>query len=595
MIAVTLDGDKLRASFPYNPQVVAAVKGITGRTWDGDTKTWWWRPTPGVVESLRRLGASLSPEADAWVSRYAPATAKRDAHAMTPVDVPEDYPWFAATQGYAHQRAASAWRRGLGEDRRRHQSCAFEMGLGTGKTLTVIEEIHKLKRVNADARILILAPNACLRKVWRDQIAQHSSIPLDVCVLDGPMVKRRQTLDAGFLDYDVFVHNHESLGDMGLALAAKPWTLIVLDEHSKFRNHLSIRSKLLLGQGKFKGHALQAPYKIALSGTPLIKKATDVYTTYKWLGCPTGNIASFRDQHCIMGGYQGKQEQGIKPNSGLHELLDQHRFVIPKDAVLSIPRSFQTREVILPDWQRAIYERVQDECKVTIEGMARTRDGEATEVEKAEANLTNHLTVLLRLQEVNAGIESTGDVYNWHPKNAKTTYLVEELLPEILDGDPEGKVIVWCWFKAEIRHLAEAVRAAGYRPVMYYGDMGTKAKDEAVDEFRRAGGADVFVGQAAAAGLGLNLPEARTTVYYSRSFNTEAYIQSMDRNYRIDTTHTDLAVVILEARDTVDHAVTAVLTRNAILAGSVTSVDPKAILDVSRMPSDAALVAEVLR
>lgn len=603
MIQVTLDGDKLRASFPYSQETVAAVKLIAGYTWDKEARTWWWRPAPGVLDALRRLDPSLtlSTEAAAWAERYAPQTERRGALDMTPVDVPADFAWYAKTPGRPHQRALSAWRRGHGRDGRVHKRCGIEAGLGTGKTLMIIEEVHKLKRAQPGAKVLVLAPNACLRKVWEDQILGHSSVDFSICILDGPIARRKETLLNGFDDYDIFVHNHESLGDMGLALAAMSWTLIVLDEHSKFRNHLSVRAKVLLGQGKYKAHPLRAPYLIALSGTPVIKRATDFYVTYRWLGAPTGNIASFREQHCIMGGYQGKQEVGIKPNSGLFEMVDQWRFCIPKNAVLNIPRSFQTREVILPDWQRKIYERARVECRVTLAGMARSRNGETVNADGLEENLTNHLTVLLRLQEVNAGIESVGEAYTWHPNNAKTTYLIEELLPEILDGDPAGKVIIWGWFKPEIRHLAEAIAAIKsgdgkhpYKPVTFYGDMAQRARDAAIDEFRRADGANVFVGQAAAAGLGLNLPEARTMVWYTRSFNSEAYMQALDRNSRLDTGHKDLVVVILEARDTVDLAVTAVLTRNAILAAQVSSVDPSTILDVSRIPSDIGITYNVL-
>jgi SWI/SNF-related matrix-associated actin-dependent regulator of chromatin subfamily A-like protein 1 len=590
-------GDRVEARFPYSPDLVAAVKTIPGRRWDPDVKCWYWQPAQvDALEVLRRLGAALTPDAEAWLSRYAPTTDRRDAHVMTEVDVPPDYPWLAKTRGRPHQVAASAWRRGYGKDQRKHRRGAYEMGLGTGKTLTAIEEIHKLKAALPNARVLILCPNAVMRLVWYAQIHQHSSIPLQVRVLDGPMAQRRIALEREWGTFDVWVHNHESLSEMGLALAGKRWDMIVLDEHSKFRSHLSARSKCLLGQGRFKNHPLTGPYQLALSGTPLIKKATDVYTTYKWLGAPTGTIAQFRQRHCIMGGYEDYDEVGIKPNSGLHEMLDAHRFVIPKDAVLKLPRSFTTHEVQLPDWQREIYERVRVECKVAIEAAgARGRDGEELPHEegKLEANLTNHLTILLRLQEVNAGIESVGDAYHWHARNAKTRYLIDELLPDLFAEDPDGKVILWCWFRHEIRHLAETLAAAGYRPVTFYGAMKTSERDAAVERFRH-GDANVFIGQAAAAGLGLNLPEARTMVYVSRSFDTEAYLQSLDRNHRLDTGHTDLRVVILEAADTVDQAVTGILTRNATLAGSVTSIDPARVLDLSRLPSTSALVSQAI-
>lgn len=494
---------------------------------------------------------------------------------MTPVRMPDTFTWLSPTKPYDHQIAAGAWRRGRGMDGRLHESCAFEMGLGTGKTLCVVEEILKLRAKQGEIRVLILAPNAILRTVWEAQLRQHGNIK--PVLLDGPMAERRIYLRA--FPMGVFVHNHESLPAMHDALASMLWDMVVIDEHSKYRNYKSQRSKALLGQGSFKKVGkMRARYKIVLSGTPVIKRPTDLYAIYKWIGAPFLNITSFKNAFVVMGGYGGYEELGVKAYAlpRLVAILDQHRFVVPKEAVLNIPRTPMRREVLLPDWQRAIYKRVQNELATKY----RNPNGV---VEMSQ--IFNRLTELLRLAQVTAGIEAIStDKYTWRDDHAKALELFgkskneldeDSLLGSILAED--GNVILWCWYRAELIEYARMLRERGVTSVTYSGQTKPHEKVKNEADFNE-GRAQVFIGQIAAAGLGLNLPTARTMVYVTRSYDTEGFIQSLDRNSRMTTKHKSLQVVYVEAKQTVDQHIRKTLEQDASLGAKLSSIDLASIL-----------------
>lgn len=494
--------------------------------------------------------------------------------------MPNSFPWLAKSQPYPHQIAAGAWRRGRGLDRKLHPQCVFEMGLGTGKTLVTIEEILKLRDKQGSVRVLVLAPNAILRTVWQAQLREHSGGSLKVCVLDGTMAERRVLLRT--FEADVFVHNHESIPAMHDALRRDDWDMVVIDEHSKFRTPGSARCKALNGVPPFKG-SIRGKYKIALSGTPVIKRPSDLYTIYRWIGAPFNSDTSFRTQFSIMGGYGGHTELGARESAIplLNHILDQHRFVVPKTKVLNIPRKPMTREVDLTYEQRLLYQKVQSQLKTEF------LDPDSGDIEIAQVQ--NPLTELMRLAQVTAGFEAISkEKWTWLEDNAKAVELLgkskkelddDSLLGEILAED--GNCIVWCWYRPELKEYQRMLTARGVSSVTYVGGMKPQERVRAEADFNE-GRAQVFLGQISAAGLGLNLPTARTMVYVTMSFDTEGVLQSLDRNSRMTTKHKELQVVYLEARNSVDQKIRRVVSDNIALSQQLSSLDVAEILEVKR-------------
>src|SRR4051794_41278395 len=51
-------------AFPYDPHIVAVVRGIPNRRFDWETREWWWRP--------RRSGAASFPDETGALAHLAP-------------------------------------------------------------------------------------------------------------------------------------------------------------------------------------------------------------------------------------------------------------------------------------------------------------------------------------------------------------------------------------------------------------------------------------------------------------------------------------------------------------------------------------------
>ena len=485
-------------------------------------------------------------------------------------DPPMPYPWLAKTTPRPWQEAASAWRRGHAPDKNLHPVATLEMGLGTGKSLIVIEEILKLRKAQGGhVRALVLVPNSVMDTTWATELPKHSD--LSYVILSGPMKRRRaiiRDMQAGRSKPDVVVHNTESYPQMAFGpdgLNSIFWDLADIDEVQDFRNPTSERAKALLGRGmRYRDTGgLRAKTKLMNTATLVIKKATNVYTPYKWLANCWGSLGQFRARFVVMGGFGGHEELGIKPGAAteLKTILDRYRFTCPA-SVIGLPEPvFHTRRIDLPDWQRAIYRKVQDELK--------------TEVNGQEAFIMNKLTEMMRLAQVTAGIEAIDkDVWKWHDESAKAAYLFDTLLPEVFAED--DRAIVWCWFRPEVESLARMARERGYRPVMFWG--GDNAAKVVAQNAFKSGEANLFVGQMRAGGRGLNLGESKTMIYLTRSFDTEAYIQSLGRDMRLDSVAGVRNRIIVEARDTVDQHISGVLRGDVKLAELLTSVRLKDIL-----------------
>jgi hypothetical protein len=485
-------------------------------------------------------------------------------------DPPLAYPWLAKTPPRPWQEAASAWRRGHAPDKNLHPVATLEMGLGTGKTLIVIEEILKLKKAQGGrVRAIALVPNSVMDTTWATELPKHSD--LTYIILSGPMKRRRAILRdmaAGRAHYDLVIHNSESYPLMAPGadgINSIYWDLVDIDEVQDFRNPTSERAKALLGRGlRYREcGGLRGKTKLMNSATLVIKKATNVYAPYKWLANCWGSLGQFRSQFVVMGGFGGHEELGIKPDkiNDLKMILDRYRFTCPA-SVIGLPEPvFHYRRIDLPEWQRAIYRKVQDELK--------------TEVDGQEAFIVNTLTEMLRLAQVTAGIEAIDkDVWKWHDENVKATYLFDTLLPEVFEE--EDRAIVWCWFRPEVSELARMARARGYRPVMFWG--GDNAAKVAAQNAFKSGEANLFIGQMKAGGRGLNLGESRTMIYLTRSFDTEAYIQSLGRDMRVDSVAGVRNRIIVEARDTVDQHISGVLRGDIKLAELLTMVRSGEIL-----------------
>jgi SWI/SNF-related matrix-associated actin-dependent regulator 1 of chromatin subfamily A len=176
----------------------------------------------------------------------------------------------------------------------------------------------------------------------------------------------------------------------------------------------------------------------------------------------------------------------------------------------------------------------------------------------------NVLERMLRMQQVIGGFEPQTD-----PDTLETTTIPLDKNPkmdalmETIDANYEGsKFIIWARYIPEIRTIVDSLRKK-YGPnsvVDYYGGTSDEDRKIAEDRYCRDPSCRFFIGNPAAAGLGLTLisGENDVMVYYSGTFAYIDRAQSEDRAHRIGQANTAV-IVDFVMKDSLDVSIQAAI------------------------------------
>jgi len=183
-----------------------------------------------------------------------------------------------------------------------------------------------------------------------------------------------------------------------------------------------------------------------------------------------------------------------------------------------------------------------------------------TELEGADVSAVNVLTKLLRLSQVTGGhlTDDEGDT------SAVSTAKLDAL-SDILDTAmaEEKKIVVMARFVPELNDIQALLEKKGIGYAVVRG--GIKNRDEEIRRFQEDSDCRVFIGQIAAAGLGITLTAASTMVFYSLDYSMSNFEQAKARIHRVSQTENCLYIYLV-AKGTVDAKVLRALRHKADLA-----------------------------
>jgi ERCC4-related helicase len=146
------------------------------------------------------------------------------------------------------------------------------------------------------------------------------------------------------------------------------------------------------------------------------------------------------------------------------------------------------------------------------------------------------LAQLTRMQQITSNLVNIG---------GKRVSAKETLLQTMLEqGDIEFPMIVWCWWVPTAQSVYDMLcdNFTDLEIDLVVGDMKSDEKDEVIDDYRN-GDLDILVLQMGVGKFGHNLQDTHTVFYHDRSFDTDAYIQSLRRVRRIGLQHRPRLVV----------------------------------------------------
>jgi hypothetical protein len=347
--------------------------------------------------------------------------------------------------------------------------------------------------------------------------------------------------------YDLEIEPHPSYSVEGL---------LVHNSH-RVKTPGAKRTQRIVATGK------RAPYRRILTGTPTTVNPWDVYTQIRFLD-PTfwrrhgfGSLQSFKT-------YFGIWEDGWNPQANkkfpkfvggrnleeLGEILSEISSRVTKEEVLDLPlRTFTQRFVEMTPTQRKMYNQFKNQFFTELD----EHPGEMISAPFA-------MTRLIRFQQILLGfLMDDGEVVYEFDKNPRL-----DMLCDTLENDIDGQVIIWANYTRAIDHLMERL---GKKAVRYDGQVKDDKRHAAVNRFQ-GGGAQYFIGNQAAGGIGLTLTAAPTMVYYSNSNRPEDRWQSLDRNHRIGQTKNTTVIDLIGGP--IDQSTLDRLAENTEMAKTIT-------------------------
>lgn len=182
------------------------------------------------------------------------------------------------------------------------------------------------------------------------------------------------------------------------------------------------------------------------------------------------------------------------------------------------------------------------------------------EMERGEITASNVLTKILRLSQVTGGFVGDDDK-SVHAVSTVKMEALEDILDSVMaDGK---KIVVMARFVAELDAITVLLEKRGIGYAQVRG--GIRDRAEEVRRFQEDADCRVFVGQIAAAGLGLTLTAADTLCFYSMDYSMSNFTQAQARIHRIGAKST-CHYLYLIARGTIDETVSKALQGKIDLA-----------------------------
>jgi SNF2 family DNA or RNA helicase len=132
----------------------------------------------------------------------------------------------------------------------------------------------------------------------------------------------------------------------------------------------------------------------------------------------------------------------------------------------------------------------------------------------------------------------------------------EAKIPDVIKlvktlNDQGEKVIVFSFFKTVLEQLKDEL---GNRAVLIDGSVPVLKRRNRIDKFKRRTEVQVFLGQVIAAGIGINLVNARKVIFMDMGFTPDLLEQPYKRAHRLGQTR-DVEVMYTMIPDSIDERI----------------------------------------
>lgn len=483
MKAQLITNDTIALMFEYDHRIVSIVKQIPGRAFQPKARLWTFT-VDGNIHSNLTLLQSAGFELDDKLK--AMCVSGTDTH-NTPLLEPY---MMSSHDGSMQLRPYQAIKAAEAISRRGGLIRGF---CGCGKTAISLAVMQGLECKS----VLVVCPKSVLIN-WQREVKMW--LGDDAVVVTGTPKERRAVYAAHTTPKYLIVTYDTLRIDIGY-LGSKIWDAVLFDEAHYLVSTTSQRHKA--------AKTLSAKYKYALTATPVMNSATDIYGLMKCINKDLGNYYTFIQRYCE------KDPWGsVKYFKHMDELAQRIKpWTVPvdlSDAQFQLPERTDTDlEFELSDSESSLYTRIKSELLFELESF---------EVSKliSPVIIQNTLTKLGKLQELTDSCELLGDTQI----SSKLEILKEHLENNLNDQ----KAIIFTRFARMAEILAREL--AQYNPAVLTGS--TNNRQELLDDFTQCADRRIFI-STEAGNAGINLQAASIVYNYDLPFSLGKLEQRMGR------------------------------------------------------------------
>ena len=418
--------------------------------------------------------------------------------------------------------------------------------MGLGKTIQALAFLLHEKARGEKRPVLLIGPMSVLGN-WLHE-TQRFAPGLKCLLHHGPQRWHGDSFARMAQTYDVVITSYHLLYRDYVDLRKVTWAGILLDEAQNIKNPDTHQTQA--------ARALQADYRIALTGTPMENHVGDIWSIMDFINPGMlGKRVVFRDK------FFRPIQSGTDPGA---------RTRLRRVAMPFILRRLKTDKQIIADLPEKIESKVY--CTLTQE-QARLYEV-VLETFHREVQLSEGIArrgliiaVLTRLKQIcNHPANYLGQAEAAAQRSGKLIRL-EEMLEETFQGGESALVFTQY---AEMGTLLKRnlCQTFGREMPFLYGGVPRKERDLMIHAFQESTEPQAFILSLKAGGTGLNLTRASHVFHYDRWWNPAVEDQATDRAFRIGQTR-NVMVHKFICGGTLEDRIDALIDRKSALASEI--------------------------
>ena len=421
--------------------------------------------------------------------------------------------------------------------------------MGLGKTLQVIALLLHLRDkpaprgAAAAGPSLVVAP-ASLIANWKSEIARFA--PSLAVLMAHPSetdvdLESSKSLTAVLAGIDVVITTYGMVA-RSEALRARVWRVAVLDEAQAIKNPAARQTRAV--------KQLRAGVRIALTGTPIENRLSDLWSLFDFLNPGLlGSAHAFTQASKRL----GQSSDAYAPLRRLIQPYILRRLKTDARVIADLPEKTEVRAFCgLTREQAALYERCVRELARTLERTAGIQRRGVV------------LASLMQLKQIcNHPAQWAGEG-TYAPERSDKFQRLSALCEEL--AQRQERALVFTQFRELTEPLAEHLSRVFGRPgLVLHGGTPVRQRQHLVRQFQHEEGPPFFVLSRKAGGTGLNLTEASQVIHFDRWWNPAVESQATDRAFRIGQ-HRNVLVHKFVCRGTVEEKIDALIEGKKSLA-----------------------------